>query len=507
MKKLMDLYDICQKEDKIKIDKLFITLVNCNDYDLYLEVLKEINKKYNNRVVFNENIDIEEDLKLYLDSKYKYINFENIYYDNITTELLNNERLYDYYVKPITKLDKEKYFLKVIKLIQEYPNLDLNKKYLIENLIDNINVNYNSFYYNELMLRYLEMKNNNYNLSIDFLYKVVKYFIGKETYEKKISIGFKFVKISDIANDLLKLQKKKFPKQEIELLTNGRKNLLTKLKNYKYTLGNQRYRSEFSDSIVEINISNFIGILRNKRNDLNILLDVIFHEARHAFQSCGKDLLLENEYERSSVILNLDYNYYLNNHDFIVSEIDADLYSLEKRKEIFESYFGNINFNNYHKEKSEILIDHYDKKLEIEKKVDVLLIENNEEISKYKTLFLEYEQTGYPKDIFIILNDKKNNNNIIYNEIVIRALNRLEKKSYIKLIDHLKENNESYFLMIDEILKNKVKKINLDLLFLEENYKGKYEEKVMPYVSQIYYYYLELLKIKKQNRVDKSYSK
>ena len=156
-------------------------------------------------------------------------------------------------------------------------------------------------------------------------------------------------------------------------------------------------------------------------------------------------------------------------------------------------------------QKYKILVNYYNKKLEIDKKVDILMINND--LVKENTLNLEYENTGYPKDIFTILNEQSKNDNIIYNEIIIRCLNRLDKKTYINLIKYLKENNTCFLNIIDKCLIKKIGEINNDLLFLEENFKGEYEENVLPYTSLIYYYYLELLKIKKQNRVDKCYCK
>lgn len=451
--------------------------------------------------------EINEKIKLYLELKCNN-NYEFFYCDPIVFETLYDDNLYDNDIKPIIKIDKEEYFCKIISLIKNFPKLDENKQKLIDNLITNVSINYQNFYYNELILRYFEMRIINYKTLDDFD-KFIKYFIEKESFDNKLNIEFVITKVTDILKELFNSEKLIFSKKELESFIERKKKSLTKLRKYRLAFGFQTYKEKLEDSVIELNISNFYKLSRDKNLAFQVLIDVIFHECRHAFQISGKDLKLQNEYERTSLFLELDYDYYLKNHDCFFSEIDADIYSLEKRKELFNMYFYSVNYNEekYKKQKAKILMQYYSNKNMIDRKIDLLLIENPSQVEKYKTLSLEYENTGYPKDIFQILNEKLENNNIIYDEIIIRCLNRLDNSSYIKLIENLIKNKIEYLNIIDESLINKVKKINEEIIFLEENFKNKYENSVIPYTSKIYYYYLELLKIKKQNRVDKIYSK
>ena len=235
-------------------------------------------------------------------------------------------------------------------------------------------------------------------------------------------------------------------------------------------------------------------------------------ELRHAYQSSGQDIYLKFNHDRDDLILKYNYEKYLENHRFIPTEIDANLYGFRSKNIVLDENF-NINIDKTNNEKIEmlILLNRYQKKLELDKLTDEIVFENPKVVKEKAALKYEYLNSGYPKPlIMILIKREKTKNQLekeIYDEIIIRWLNRFDKEKINEMLDNIFCNFKEYVYIIEEVLKNEIDKIKYILARINDDNQEFYQSKIKEYIDFINYYYLQILNIKEQNRLAKKYTK
>lgn len=485
MKSLMDMYDVISKEDKLLLDRLFISLINERNYDRYKKIFTFINNKYNNTHMLsidrtNEVImqfDIDKYLTLYF-NKYQYCK-NKIYSDPITLELLNNPLLYSRYVKPIINMNESSCFNQI-------------KRYGINN---NHYPNYNNNYYIKMMMfKFNMIIIKNRKLSIKEIENIVRFFVKKEANDINSHIDFKLIKMTVYFKKLLDKKERGFALQRI----------------MEYDTTNA-YHNKFADNFhcILINISNYRSSYFNNEWTFFKILRTIYHECRHAFQSNGQVPILANINEREQVILKNDYKYYRENHHFFEIEIDAEIYGIEKRESIFEYYFPSLKMAfDCTEEKIEFLTNKYQKRFEFETKIDSILMNNPSYICGKYELQQEYFSDGYPKGIMDILKERSNatdiNSVIVYNEMIIRSLNRMNNFELTEKILFINETCPFYLQYIEEAVRYKINEMSKVYSIINAFYQKQkinvvklqeYHNKMSDYWLRIQYYYQQLTAI------------
>lgn len=526
----MDLYSVYSLEDRKKIDKFFLETINNYNLGNYNRLLCEMNNTYNDKQRWIINVKdnkFEEDIDSYFKLKYvkKYKNnIDEIFYEPITLEMLNNLKYYNKYIKQIVNLSVIDCFGKIL---ETYKNKDKFNK-----LIDNALKNYKNEYYKGLMILYFN-KIIKYNIRISDkqLNQIIEFFINEEANAKNLKIEFKITKLSSLIKKLLSFEtmfNEELKQLEIKLKQENnmsnlffynifnfildKKIVLRKINEYKKISAGHIRRDFLSDSLIEINISNFKKNFFYQNKFFSKLLEAIYHELRHAYQSSGQDIYLKFNHDRDDLILKYNYEKYLENHRFIPTEIDANLYGFRSKNIVLDENF-NINIDKTNNEKIEmlILLNRYQKKLELDKLTDEIVFENPKVVKEKAALKYEYLNSGYPKPlIMILIKREKTKNQLekeIYDEIIIRWLNRFDKEKINEMLDNIFCNFKEYVYIIEEVLKNEIDKIKYILARINDDNQEFYQSKIKEYIDFINYYYLQILNIKEQNRLAKKYTK
>lgn len=489
MRSLMDFYNNCSNEDKIIIDRFFLYSINNFNVEEYISLLERLNNQYGiyNGHYLLTNIDRENyiyDLRNYLSLNYfmKYrLSKENIYKDPITLELLNNDNLFKAYLKPLLGDFKDVIFNK----------LCINYKQTSDSIDKNICKNYNNPYYIKFMI-YTFINKVDIRKNID---KIIDFFTEYESVINNLNIKHIIVKKIDIIKYLFKI--KGIDKQYLKSLKsfiNYKMSIINRLNIYS-NYGRHYKLYQFSSSIIEINISKISSENRKVNNFFYEVLKTIFHEIRHAYQCSNQDKLLNYNYERCNVVSKYDYNFYLDNYPSFEIENDAFKYENERLYKL-----NMISYTEYINSIIKYISLKYSNKLNFDRKVDELVLKNSNTLKHNKLLNLEYNENGLPKTIDEVLNNYSNTS--VFDEIVIRCLNRM---SYDEFISYIKQSK--YKSLIEIILLKKIKENEKDMLFLENNNRKDLLKPIYGYNDVIVSYYLEIIKLKEQNRVAKNYKK
>lgn len=491
MKRLMQLYDVLSLEDKKLVEKTLLSLINNRDYKQYLNILTIINNRYNyngnhNMINYSNNERYTMDIETYLNERYLkiYANAKDgIFFEPITIELLNNEYLYNKYVRPLTNLSKEECFCK----IEQQCNYNLTR---FIKLVDNSCANYDNPYYNELMLSYFrKIVGLNGKLSMPNISRITHFFVCREAHDNNLYIRYELIKITDRLKELLRSKDKNLA--------------LQRLKRYGKVMGTQ-FVSFDGYSEIAIHISKHRALDSNSLT-LSALLSTIYHECRHAKQSLKED----NYRVREDVIVNLEKKFYDDNHNSFDVEIDAEIYAIDKTRDILELSFPNIKTNiaRDNAVKLFLLTSKYKRKLEFENKVDELLFKHSTYIKGKPQLEKEYNLNGLPKDIFEILEQRKyatNEEIITYNEIITRCLNRMSQQEYEAKLRYIASNNFLWFQYISSALDYKLdeianvyKQIEIEVSIgnLSQKEEQDYLKKIETYSNRIMYYNQQIMKL------------
>lgn len=517
----MSFYNTYSLEERKKIDLFFLSSINNYDYTKYIDLLIQMNNNYNKSIIYNfdsnrirtkkfiekTNEKFEKDIKDYLNLKYlkRYENnIEEIIYDPITIELLCSSKYLTY-----LKSDIDETFINILNGYKD--------KQKFNNLLEKIYKNYENDYYKGIMIFYFNQRiNEKAPFSNEEINQIIEFFVNLEAFQKKLKINYEIIKISSLFKNLFSL-KKENSKEKINFYYKAlniildKKIVIKKIKQYKTIYASHIKREINTESLIRVNISNFKDRYSSNQLFFSQLLDIIYHELRHCYQSSEKDEYITFICEKERILLNYNYNFYLDNYSYLFSEIDADLYSGKCRKVIFDTYFPKLKIddNKYREFDSYFSLLKYSNKLEILKEIDSLILNNSKLVEQKPILRYEYLKVGYSKPLILILNEMdklENKKNIqIYNEIIINCLNRLKKEDNIKILTEIYNSFPHYISYIEIALKLEIEKINNYLSKLHDEKRRKIENRIKNYNEFINYYYLEILNIK--NGLAKKYTK
>ena len=457
---------------------------------------KSKNKIRDNKNPYKIN-KMKNELKLSIAQKIAKNKINHMNYEKIKTEIfkyknqnLSNKDPINKYItnfktfdqRKINKEDLSSDFIKINKdFIYNIKNINLKKKKKEgEKFLNLKNIKFHNYYLSRMINTESQNRKKTFEENIIFIQKNIRGFLMRSKLNKEISrllINYIINNILKIQKAVRKLLKKKNYKKElvVKIIRKERKDKANKITDilsvyhfrneYKKFLIIKKILNERIKSVNKIYfaIKNYLyrkkikEILQLRKNNLeiiypideknNINLKIYYNNNMHKifnFKFC-QIRKVHVLYINKNMIGNHEYkNQYLCQF-FVNGDCVVD-----KRYKIIKDKFGIIyniiEFNNKEKLNNVLISNNYkdikkNKYIERFEKMETKTISYNNNIFTHKIKTNFYKYTNFKKNNFE-LDNKKNNNSIIYNHktnIISNNLNNINKSKYINKIEDLIE--------------------------------------------------------------------